>query len=171
MINDQLAILYKTGKFHNYCKKNIFWPFHQCTPYSKPWACKKQALAACAAARDTHDARPAEEDSVYHWADFDIIVVGFPHEGEIQEFRQRCRQSRKTAELVQQRDNLPSRFLPLLRANGLIILGYATKFIQELYLMKAFWKDYCNPESLSIERVNTQKKIIEGSIVSEWKIV
>ena len=77
---------------------------------SNPQTCKKPAPAACAASRAARDAKTAEEASVYHWTEFDIIVVDFPHKGEIQEFRQRCRQSRKTAELVRQRDNLLSRF-------------------------------------------------------------
>ena len=34
MIYDQKPYIYNPDKFHGHQKKKIFWPFHQCTPYS-----------------------------------------------------------------------------------------------------------------------------------------
>ena len=79
---------------------------------SKPRTCKKPAPAACAASREARDAKNAEESSAYHWIEFNFVVIGFPHERDIQDFQELCRVSRKTARHVQLRDSLISRFLP-----------------------------------------------------------
>ena len=95
---------------------------------SNPRACKKPPPAACVASRESHDAKIAEESSAYHWIEFNFIVVGSPHEKEIEDFQQRCHISRKTARLIRLRDSLISRFLPPLQTKGLVP-RYSAKFV------------------------------------------
>lgn len=76
---------------------------------------------------------------------------------------------RNTAGLIRLRDSLISRFLPSLQTNGLVP-KYRAKFVEELffdlfydddnYEMRNFWRDYCNPKNLSIEKANAQNNFI-----------
>ena len=155
---------------------------------SKPRACKDPPPAACVASREARDVRIAEESSKYHWIEFNFVVVGFPHEKDIQDFQELLRRaSRKTVRHVQLRDSLISRFLPTLQADGLVP-RYRAKFVLELYCyflhdddnheMRNFWWDYLNPRDLSIERTNAQNKFIakkhsereENKSEREWSI-
>ena len=134
-----------------------------------PRACKKQPPAACVASRVARDFKIAAEASEYKWIDFNFIVVGFPHEKEIQDFRRRCHMYRNTAGLIRRRDSLISRFLPSLQTNGLVP-KYKAKFVEQLFFdlfydddnheMWNFWHDYCNPKTLSIEKANDQNNFI-----------
>ena len=133
---------------------------------SKPRACKKPPPSACVARRIARDAEAAEEASVFHWVDFDIIEIGFPHEEDIQQFRQLCPRIFKTKELIRRRDDLLRRYLPRLRAARLIPRT-ATKFVEELFHffyykegVMPFWRDYCNPKALTVERAKTQSDFI-----------
>ena len=137
---------------------------------AKPRACKDPPPAACVESREARDVGIAEESSKYHWIEFNFVVVGFPHEKDIQDFQELLRRApHKTVKHVQMRDAIISRFLPALLADGLVP-RYSAKFVLELYCyflyvddnheMHNFWWDYHNPRDLSIERTNAQNKFI-----------
>ena len=134
---------------------------------SKPRSCKKPPPSTSVFAREHHKYKLASRASIFHWTDINIIEAANPTNEAIREFQQFKREFFCTPEVIHRRDALIRRFLPSLRAAGLVprcSSNYVEKLVRFFGYQdeetRNFWQDYCHPLVLNVDRANAQMAFI-----------
>ena len=124
-----------------------------------------------------HAGKVAEEASEYTDADYNIVCAGYPDNEEIQQLHQLyCDSLGATVEFIHRRDTLISSLLPRLRDAGLVPM-YPSKLVEELCVFfhydeetRNFWRNYCYPMSLYVERATEQTAFIERKLAERAQL-
>ena len=134
---------------------------------SNPRSCKKPPPFSSVWAREHHKYILASRASVFHWAELNMIEIANPTNEEIKQVQRLEREWCLTPELIHRRDALIRRFLPSLRAAGLV-QRKSSKYVEKLVGFfgyqdeetRNFWQDYCHPWELNVERAKAQTAFI-----------